>query len=147
MATGELTVTDGVPQQLATKIAGMNLASAPDFTAYEEGSPVHPAWPAMHSAASSASLWLAVVLDLTPEQYCEALRVDYAVSYARTVAGVHYPKDNIAGLNLGTEIMKDRLADHLALNYGSDRDKVQAKLNSLTFDWADFNPDDCSTGN
>lgn len=43
----------------------------------------------MHSAASSASLWLGVVLNLTEEQFCEVQKTDYAVAYARTVAGVH----------------------------------------------------------
>jgi hypothetical protein len=136
---------DGVPDNLVIQIELMGLASAEDFTAYEEGSPVHPSWPAMHSAASSASLWLAVLLDLSPDQYCEALRVDYAVSYARTIAGVHYPTDNIAGLNMGTEVMRNHLADHMAETYGSDRTAVQDKLKRLAFDWANFNPTDCST--
>ena len=109
IASGELGVADRVPADIVADIQSMNLAKAEDFTAYPEGSPQHPSWPAMHSAASSASLWLAVVLeDLTPAQYCEALRVDYAVSYARTVAGVHYPTDNIAGLNLGKEVMLNK---------------------------------------
>ena len=145
IATSELTQMDGVPDNLVNQIELMGLASAEDFTAYEEGSPVHPSWPAMHSAASSASLWLAVLLDLSPDQYCEALRVDYAVSYARTIAGVHYPTDNIAGLNMGTEVMRNHLADHMAETYGSDRTAVQNKLNRLAFDWANFNPTDCST--
>lgn len=144
IARGELMETHGVPENLVVKVRSMGLTSAQSFTAYDEGSPVHPSWPAMHSAASSASLWLAVVLNLTPDQYCEALRVDFAVSYARTVAGVHYPTDNIAGLNLGTEIMHERLADHLSQAYGSDANKVQEKLNRLKFDWADFDPANCS---
>jgi len=90
-----------VPQDLYDAIKGMNLTNATSFTQYPEGSPKHPSWPAMHSAASSASLWLAVVADLTEEQYCEVLRTDHSVAYARTIAGVHYPKDNIAGLNMG----------------------------------------------
>ena len=73
----------------------MNLRSQFDFTAYAEGSPDHPSWPAMHSAGASASLWIAVVADLTPEQLCQARRLDYAIAFARTVAGVHYPDDNI----------------------------------------------------
>ena len=145
IASGELGVADGVPADIVADVQSMNLAKAEDFTAYPEGSPQHPSWPAMHSAASSASLWLAVVLeDLTPAQYCEALRVDYAVSYARTVAGVHYPTDNIAGLNLGKEVMLNKLADHLAEKYGSNRNVVQAKIESKAFDWAKFNPEDCS---
>jgi hypothetical protein len=52
----------------------------------------------MHSASSAASLWLAVVADMTPDQYCQVLQTNYAVSLARTVAGVHYTTDNITGL-------------------------------------------------
>lgn len=144
ISTGALTVADGVPKDLVRKIRSMDLRSANEFTAYPEGSPTHPAWPAMHAAGSCVSLVLAVVLNLTPRQYCEALRLDYAVAYGRTVAGVHYPMDNIAGLNLGKEILLDKLADHLAEKYGSDRDKVQKKLERYSFDWADFDPEDCS---
>ena len=148
ITTGELGIEDGVPSDIVSAVLHMELDSPEDFTAYAEGCPKHPSWPAMHSAASSASLWLAVVLeDLTPAQYCEALRMDYAVSYARTVAGVHYPSDNIAGLNLGKEILLDKLADHLAEKCGSNRDVVQAKIESKAFDWAKFNPEDCSIAN
>jgi hypothetical protein len=41
----------------------------------------------MHAAGSSCSYWIPAVAKLTPEQYCEALRVDFAVAFARTVAG------------------------------------------------------------
>jgi hypothetical protein len=66
----------------------------------------------MHSASSAACLWLAVVADLTAVQYCQVLRTDYtyAVSFARTVAGVHYTTDNIAELSLGRKIVADQLA-------------------------------------
>jgi hypothetical protein len=124
----------------------MDLNSATAFTAYDEGSPTHPSWPAMHSAASSASFWLAVALDLKEDQYCEALRVDYAVSYARTVARVHYPTNNIAGLNLGQQSMAEQLADHFESKYGSDHNVVQAKINGLWFDWATFDPETCYHG-
>ncbi|GAX28267.1 hypothetical protein FisN_27Hh082 [Fistulifera solaris] len=142
IATGQ--ITQGVSEELQGKIASMNLENATSFTAYPEGSPSHPAWPAMHSAASAASFWISVVANLTPEQYCEALRVDYAVAYARTVAGVHYPTDNIMGLNLGQMILADRMPDHFAESFGTDRAKIQAKIDRMRFDWNDFNVDDCS---
>jgi hypothetical protein len=41
----------------------------------------------MHASGSSCSYWLPAIAKLSPEQYCEALRLDYAVAYARTVAG------------------------------------------------------------
>jgi len=144
IANDELTTEDdSVPASLVAKIKSMNLKSPSDFTAYPEGSPRHPSWPAMHSAASSASFWLAIVYDLTPDQLCEARRVDYAVAYARTVAGVHYPTDNIAGLNLGQEIMAEKLADHLVDLYGANRSKIQAKIDASRFDWNDFHTASC----
>jgi len=71
------------------------------------------------------------------------MRVDYAVSYARTVAGVHYATDNIAGLNLGQEIMAEKLADHLVDLYGANRSKIQAKIDASRFDWNDFDTASC----
>jgi hypothetical protein len=136
---------DGVPPDLVKLIDEMVLNTPMAFTAYPEGSPRHPSWPAMHSAASSASFWMAVMLNLTPEQHCEALRVDYATAFARTCAGVHYRSDNIAGLNLGQELMAELLPDHLAETYGSDPDKVRAKIAELRFDWNDFSSYSCST--
>lgn len=98
IAQGNLTTEQhGVPPDIVEMVGELQLQSATDFTAYPEGSPRHPSWPAMHSAASSASLWLAIVADLTPEQKCQARLVDWVVSYARTIAGVHYTDDNIAG--------------------------------------------------
>lgn len=99
----------------------------------------------MHSAASAASFWLAVVMDLSPSQYCEALRVDHAVSFARTVAGVHYVSDNTAGLNLGQQVVAETLAHHLSVKYGSDRGTVQAKIDRLRHDWTTFDSATCQT--
>jgi hypothetical protein len=65
--------TWGIPERILDAIEGMDLTHNYDFTAYAEGSPAHPSWPAMHSAASVASFWLAVVLDLSLEQRCEAM--------------------------------------------------------------------------
>merc|ERR1719263_2153745 len=52
VARGQL---PSAPWAVAQAIQAMNLTSAADFTAYPEGSPRHPSYPAMHSAASSAS--------------------------------------------------------------------------------------------
>lgn len=62
-----------VPVRILNSIERMELTHPHDFTAYSEGSPTHPSWPAMHSAASVASFWLAVVLNLSKEQRCEAM--------------------------------------------------------------------------
>jgi hypothetical protein len=89
IASGAFTTDDGVPQDIIDDLKSMNLKHAADFTAYETGSPMHPSWPAMHAAASMCSFWIPAMVKVTPEQYCESLRIDYAVAYARTVAGVH----------------------------------------------------------
>jgi hypothetical protein len=141
------TEADGVPADVVSAVKAMNLERAEDFTAYQEGCPLHPSWPAMHSASSASSLWLAVVADLTPSQYCQVLRTDYAVSFARTVAGVHYTTDNIAGLNLGQKVLAEKFADYLAEKYGADPQAVQQKIDSLTFDWNTFDPVSCTVGN
>lgn len=118
------------------------LPTAPQFTAYIEGSPDHPSWPAMHSAASQTSFWMSVVLNLTHDQLCQARLVDYSVAYARTVAGVHFPSDNLDGLNLGQEVLASLLADHLWNTYGSQRSLVQDKIEKMRFDWNTFDPSD-----
>ena len=136
---GDFTEEDGVPPEMVELIQGMELEDAHDFTAYKTtGSPFHPSFPAMHSAGSSCSLWLAALGDLTPEQYLEALRVDYAVAMGRTVAGVHYEADNIAGLNIGQRIVREKLPAYLEEMYGYDADKVAKKLKFLSFDWKHF---------
>jgi hypothetical protein len=85
-----------------------------------------------------------IVFDLTEEQFCQALLTDWIVSYGRTVAGVHYPTDNIAGLNLGQEILSDTLVDHLVEKYGANRTAAQAKVDGSRFDWQDFDPTTCT---
>ena len=99
----------------------------------------------MHSAASSASFWIAVVLDLTDDQLCEALRTDYFTAFARSVAGVHYTTDNTAGLNLGQQLVAEQLPEYLAKTFGSDPAAVRAKVDRLRFNWVDFDSRDCST--
>merc|ERR1712157_416671 len=107
------------------------------FTAYQEGSPMHPSWPAMHSAQSAMSFWLAVICDLTEEQWEESKKVDLSVAAARTVAGVHYSSDNIAGLDLGQEVVAKELPRYLAEKYGADPIKVQEKIEIIRFRWED----------
>mmetsp|Transcript_47988 Transcript_47988/g.71479 ORF Transcript_47988/g.71479 Transcript_47988/m.71479 type:complete len:396 (-) Transcript_47988:200-1387(-) len=140
---GEIGVADGVPQDVFDDVMAMDFDSAVEFTAYPEGCPHHPSFPAMHSAASSASLWLPVVMDMTPEQLCQVRMVDWGVSYGRTVAGVHYPADNIAGLNLGAELVGKMLPKHLEEMYGSDPSAVARKIEKYRFDWGTFEQTDC----
>lgn len=145
---GIIDVPDGVDEKILNEmkasIERMKLKDPTDFTAYAEGSPTHPSWPAMHSASSAASFWLDVVMDLTDDQLCEARMLDWSVSYARTVAGVHYPTDNIAGLIVGQEILAQRLPTILKDEYGSDVDIVKSRvLEKNTFDWNTFEESDC----
>jgi len=98
----------------------------------------------MHAASCATSLWLPTIAHLTDEQYCELLRLDYGVSFGRTAAGVHYPSDNIAGLNFAQMFIAKQLPDHLAKRYGADPDKVRAKMEKYMFDWNTFDPAGCS---
>ena len=144
IATGE--ITKGPPECLVKSIKSLNLAAATNFTAYPEGSPRHPSWPAMHSAACAASMWMPVVMNLTPQQYCQVQLMDYAIAFARTAAGVHYQMDNMAGLKLGRELVARFLPGYLNEKYGSSKSAVKAKIASLSFDWDDFLDSDCAKG-
>jgi len=135
-----------VPDDIYDSIIAMGLTKATDFSQYPEGSPMHPSWPAMHSAASNISFWLQVIMKLTPTQLCEAKKVDYAVAYARTVAGVHFPDDNIAGLKMGQIIVSKALPGHLSEKYDSDKKYIKNKIKNTKFDWDDYDPlEDCSS--
>jgi len=124
-------------------IRDIDFNSATEFTAYDEGSPNHPSYPAMHSAASAGSFWLDVLMDLNKYQLCEARMLDYSVSYARTVAGVHYASDNIAGLMVGQEILAQKLPQYLHDEYGADFTKVTEAVKAARFDWNDFENSEC----
>jgi len=79
------------------------------------------------------------------DMWCQAMLTDYAVATARTVAGVHYPSDNIAGLKMGQRILADKLPRHLSKTYGSDVDAVRRKINMVVaqHDWDDFESSEC----
>jgi len=127
------------PRAVKRELQKINFDSANAFTQYPEGSPRHPSWPAMHSAASNISFWLQVVMNLTPEQLCEAQKVDFAVSFARTVAGVHFEDDNIAGLNMGQEVVARAIPDYFEAKYGSNKANVRQKVNEKRFLWEHYN--------
>lgn len=123
-----------------SNLGALNLDAAKsgfDYTAYDFGAPKHPSWPAMHSAASSASLYLAVVLDLTPSQLREARLLDCAVASFRSIAGVHYESDNMAGLAIGQEVLRRELPSFLSEHFGSDEAVVRAKIDAViaAHDW------------
>ena len=139
-------ITTGPPRKLVNVIQGLTLKNATQFTAYPEGSPRHPSWPGMHSASSAASLWMPVVMKLTPKQFCQVQLTDYAIAYARTVAGVHYQMDNLAGLKLGQEIIAHLLPDFINANYGTSKSVVEEKIKLSRFDWDKFLDSDCAKG-
>lgn len=125
----------GAPQSLKDKIAALKLTKAEEATAYPEGAPRHPSWPAMHSAASISSMVLAVLLDLDETQLQEARNLDYAVATFRTAAGVHFETDNLAGLQIGQQAIEAWLPDFLAQCAGADPDVVRAKIEKVRYDW------------
>jgi len=120
-----------------SNLAALNLnanSSGFDYTAYEFGAPKHPSWPAMHSAASSASLYFAVVLNLTSTQLKQARLLDCAVASFRSIAGVHYESDNMAGLAIGQEVLRRELPSFLSEHFGSNETVVSAKINAVIAD-------------
>lgn len=126
----------GAPAELKEKIAALELTSAESFTAYPEGSPRHPSWPAMHSAASISSMVLGVLLDLDADQLQEARNMDYSVATFRTLAGVHFETDNLAGLEIGQQAIEAWLPDFLSQCAGADPDVVRAKMDKIRYDWS-----------
>jgi len=124
-----------IPASIKRKVRRLKLDTMQSFTAYPEGSPIHPSFPAMHSAASSLSLWLPVVANLTPAQVEETKKLDLAVAMARSVAGVHYRDDNLAGLIIGQEIIARELPAYLQERYNADPEKVRQKIDNYRFDW------------
>ncbi|KAG7340247.1 hypothetical protein IV203_023790 [Nitzschia inconspicua] len=83
IGSGKYGVNDGVPQDIVDDLIAMNLTKAPEISPHIREDRLHiPSWPAMHSSGSSCSFWLPAVANMTLEQYCEALRVDFAVAFA-----------------------------------------------------------------
>jgi len=139
-------------KEITELVKGLDFQDAGGFTAYREGSPVHPSYPAMHSAASSLSVWVDIVGNLTDQQRGEARLLDFSVAYFRTLAGVHFPSDNRAGLALGQYLVQKHLPEHLAKLYSCDESSeraikkyVEEKISRLSrtdpLDWATWKPD------
>lgn len=66
--------------------------------------------------------------------------MDYAVASFRTVAGVHFETDNIAGLKLGQMAIEAWLPDFLAQYAGADPEAVRAKIEKIRYDWDQHPP-------
>ena len=56
--------------------------------------------------------------------------------------GVHYPDDNIAGMNLSQEVLAKALPQYLKERYNADPIAVAEKISQNRFDWRDFDPND-----
>ena len=110
------------------------VTAATHFTAYRPGSPVHGSYPAMHSAASNWAFVCQIVYNATPQMVCEAIKTDFAVSKARTVAGVHFWRDNIDGLNIGQE-QAARFLPYYFMEMGGDIEYIRQKVADKRFDW------------
>jgi len=145
LKNGAINATGDEEKSVVEKLKGddyiKSLGRPEDFTAYADvGCPVHPAYPAMHSAASAASLYLPVVLELSTDEIREARLLDYAVATFRSMAGVHYESDNRAGLGLGAGIIAKALPKVLEEWYGngdgSVRRAVEGKLARVTKDFS-----------
>ena len=144
IATDELTAEDGVPEDLIPIIKSWNLTAATQFTAYAQGSPTHPAWPSGHASIGQNAFWLSIVFDLTPEQYCQALRFDYVFAYARILAGLHTPTEIEVGWKLGQEVLARKLPSHLNELYGANLKATKAKVAASRFDLSKFDPATCT---
>ena len=114
-----------------------NINQANDFTLYrgdnsreeQMGYPRHPTWPAMHSTGNNLSLLAQVVMNLTPRQACEAKKIDWAVSYARTVTAIHFEDGKLAGLEIGQEVVERVLPEYFPVKYGSNASNIRIKVN------------------
>ena len=70
------------------------------MTAYPEGCPNHPAFPAGHGAAVAGGAYRVIdsFTALDEEQLKQVLDTCYIWAMARSLAGVHHAIDNVAGL-------------------------------------------------
>lgn len=144
IAKGELTAEDGVPADLIPIIEEWDLSKATDFTAFAAGSPRHPAWPSGHAGVAQLAFWTSIVFELTPAQYCEALRFDYAFSYGRILAGLHTVSEVEVGWKLGQEVLARKLPDYLHKSYGANLQNTRAKVAASRFDLSKFDPETCT---
>ena len=75
---------------------------------YQEGSPTHPSYPAGHATAAAAGIRIvASYFDLEEWQRDELFKAAYDWGMYRLIAGVHYPSDNLAGMQLGGMLRRD----------------------------------------
>lgn len=105
------------------------------FAVYPEGSPDHPGYNAMHSAAAGAgNAVLKVLRDMSADDKAVSDLTAYNMAYFRSTAGVHTPQDNAVGLWLGQETVERLLPAKLA-EYGVPASETIAALEANHVDW------------
>ena len=104
------------------------------FTAYPEGCPNHPSYPAMHGAAAGMAIVFAILFDLTDYQLDVVRRVAANIALGRDFAGVHYRTDSLAGLDIGEQVVARWLPVKLE-ELGASRVEVEAIAQQALTHW------------
>ncbi len=100
------------PEELYAERLDLTPDHALHLTAYPEGCPCHPTYPAGHGAAAGAGVGVLLRrFTLTPDQAQTLRETAYIWAMSRTFAGVHFGVDNIAGLQLGYDVAFDSHTD------------------------------------
>jgi len=89
------------PEEVWKEITGFEHTE--NITAYPEGCPSHPTFPAGHSGAAAGGV-VPIIKELdklSPKQLKIVLDTAYSWSMFRSLAAVHFSDDNIAGLIIG----------------------------------------------
>lgn len=132
----EIDAPEHVKLQLFDMVSRQSLlADQRKFTTYPEGSPNHPSYNAMHSAAAGAAATVVkVVMELSKQDTDMINLTARNMAYFRTTAGVHYPQDNKTGLWLGQETVKRLLPTKLA-ELGVDAALTENLLADAYIEW------------
>jgi len=105
------------------------------FTLQGIGAPPHCSWIAMHSSAVEASCYaLRVMVEMTEATLSDCILAVNNVGGFRTLLGVHYEQDNIAGYWLGQETAKRYLPDFFR-SFGADMGLLKAAMKKAEVDW------------
>lgn len=104
------------------------------FTMYEEGSPMHPASPAMHGAAAGASVLFGVFFELDDYGKDLVRRTAANVALYRDFAGVHYHSDSLLGLYLGEKVIASKIGEFLE-QYGGIKSVIDQYAEESRTNW------------